>query len=40
MREYVVKDGGGTPEGYACVDEAKEAWGLLLVSTGEGETPL
>ena len=37
MRGYELSDGGGTPSGYVCVDEAKEAWGFVEGSTvGEG----
>jgi hypothetical protein len=32
MRGNTCKEGGGTPEGYVCVEDAKEARGLVLES--------
>jgi hypothetical protein len=32
MRGNTCKEGGRTPEGYVCVEDAKEARGLVLES--------
>ena len=37
---YALSEGGGTPEGYVCVDDASEACGLVAGSTGGGSVPL
>jgi hypothetical protein len=34
------KDGGGTPEGYVCVEEAKDARGLAAASRENGGAEL
>ena len=38
MRGYEDKDGGGTPVGNVCVEEANDAW-AMLGSAGAGIEP-
>ena len=35
MSGYVDSDGGGTPEGKACLEDANDAWALEEGSIGE-----